>query len=101
MTEQTLPIEPAAETLKAFNQLLAEKGLTAYVVDKLVDDRRHGVIGIRPAGMSNVFAKAVDREEYARSSCSWSSADAKLGRPRTGSPKHLALLVLVARLKVS
>jgi hypothetical protein len=101
MTEQITPIEPAAETVKAFNQLLAERGLAYYIVDKVVGELRHGVIGIRPAGASNLFARAVDREEYARSSCSWSSGDATIGRLRTGSPKHRALLALVARLKAS
>lgn len=101
MTEQTTPIEPAAATLKTFNQLLADKGLTFYVFDRLVGEMRHGVIGIRPAGAGNVFAKAVDRQEYVRNSSNWSSADATIGRPRTGSPKHLALVALVERLKAS
>ncbi len=101
MTEQATPIEPAAETVKAFNTLLAERGLTFYIVDKLVGAVQHGVIGIRPAGLSNVLARAIDREEYARSSSVWSSGDAQLGRPRTGSPKHMALLALVDRLKAS
>jgi len=101
MTDQTTSIEPAAETIKAFNNLLAEKDLTAYVFDRLVGELRHGVIGIRPAGAANAFAKAIDREEYARSSSTWSSADATIGRPRTGSPKHRALLALVVRMKAS
>jgi hypothetical protein len=101
MTEQSTPIEPAAETVKAFNTLLAEKGLTYYIFDRLVGEMRHGVIGLRPAGAANVFAKAVDREEYARNSSIWSRSDETIGRPRTGSPKHMALLALVARLKAS
>jgi len=101
MNYQPTPVEPAANTVREFNNLLAEKGLTAYVFDRLVGEMRHGVIGIRPAGLGNVFAAAVDREEYARSTASWSSADAAIGRPRTGGSKHLALLALVARLKVS
>jgi len=63
MTNQMTLLEPAAETVKAFNQLLAERGLAYYIVDMLVGELRHGVIGIRPAGAGNVFAKAVDREE--------------------------------------
>jgi hypothetical protein len=101
MTEQTTPVEPAAATVDAFNQLLAEKGLTYYIFDRLVGEMRHGVIGLRPAGAANVFAPAVDREEFVRSSSSWSSADANIGRPRTGSPKHLALLALVERMWAS
>jgi hypothetical protein len=101
MNEHTTPVEPAAETVKAFNNLLAEKGLAYFIVDKLVGEMRHGVIGVRPAGAGNVFARAIDREEYARSSSSWSCADATIGRPRTGGPKHMALLALVARLKAS
>jgi hypothetical protein len=99
MTEQITPIEPAAETVKAFNKLLAEKSLAVYIVDKLVGELRHGVISLRPAGISNAFARAVDRVEYSRSSSSWSSGDAKIGRLRTGSPKHLALRALVARMQ--
>lgn len=95
------PIESAARTVKIFNAPLVEKGLTAYVFDRLVGELRHGVIGIRPAGLANVFAKAVDCEKYARSSSTWSSADATIGHPRTGSPKHRALLVLVERIKAS
>jgi hypothetical protein len=94
-------LEPAASTVREFNNLLAARGLTAYVFDRLVGEMRHGVIGIRPAGLGNVFAPAVDREEYARSTASWSSADATIGRPRTGGPKHRALLALVAKLKAS
>lgn len=101
MTDHTTPIEPAAETVRTFNQLLAEKNLAFYIVDRLVGELRHGVIGIRPAGAGNVFARAIDREEYARSSSSWSSSDVTLGRPRTGSPKHLALLALCKRMKAS
>lgn len=98
MTEHTL-LEPAAETVRTFNNLLAEKGLTYYICDRLVGEMRHGVIGIRAAGAANVFARAIDREEYARSSSIWSSGDASIGRPRTGSPKHRALLALVARIQ--
>jgi hypothetical protein len=93
--------ESAAETVRTFNLLLAERGLAYYIVDKLVGEMRHGVIGVRPAGLSNVLAPAVAREEYTRSSSSWSSADATIGRPRTGSPKHVALLALVDRLRAS
>jgi hypothetical protein len=88
----------AAATVHAFNELLAEKRLAYYICDRLVGDVRHGVIGLRPAGAGNVFARAVDREEYTRSS-TWSSADATIGRPRTGSPKHMALLALVERMR--
>lgn len=91
----------AAETVKAFNSLLAEKGLTFHIVDQLVGEERHGLISVRLAGLGNAFAKALDKEMYRRSSVSWSSADAQLGRPRTGGPKHLALLALVARLRAS
>jgi hypothetical protein len=101
MNEQSTPLEPAAETIRAFNALLAEKRLAYYVFDRLAGDVRHGVIGLWPAGAGNIFAPAVDREEYCRSSSTWSSTDATLGRPRTGSPKHLALLALVARMKGS
>jgi hypothetical protein len=93
--------ESASDTVRTFNNLLAERGLAYYVVDRLVGDVRHGVIGLRPAGAGNVFARAVDREEFARSSSSWSSADATIGRPRTGSPKHLALVALVERMRAS
>lgn len=34
MTEQTTPVEPAAATVNAFNQLPAEKGLTYYIFDR-------------------------------------------------------------------
>jgi hypothetical protein len=101
MNEQTTPVGPAAATLREFNNLLAEKGLAYYIVDRLVGDRRHGVIGLRSAGAGNIFAPAVHREEYARRSSTWSSADAQLGRPRTGSQKHMALLALVERMKAS
>jgi hypothetical protein len=101
MNDLTTPVEPAADTVREFNNLLAERGLAAYLFDRLVGEMRHGVIGIRPAGAAHVFAAAVDREEYARNSSSWSNADAVIGRPRTGGSKHLALLALVARLKVS
>lgn len=101
MNNQTTPLEPAADTIRTFNNLLAERGLTYYICDRLVGELRHGVIGLRPVGSGNVFAKAVDREEYIRSSSSWSSADATIGRPRTGSPKHRALLALVARMNAS
>lgn len=96
-----ITLELAASTVREFNNLLAARGLTVYVFDRLVGEMRHGVIGIRPAGAGNVFAKALDREEYARNSSSWSSADAEIGRPRTGGSKHMALLALVARLKAS
>ena len=95
MNSQPTALEPAAETVRTFNALLAEKGLAYYIVDKLVGEVRHGVIGIRPAGLSNVLAWAIDREEYSRSSSIWSSGDATVELPRTGSPKHLALLALV------
>lgn len=98
MTEHTTPIEPAAETVRTFNQLLEEKNLAYYICDRVVGELRHGVIGIRPAGAGNVFARAIDREEYARSS-SWSSSDATLGRPCTSSSKHMALLALFERMK--
>lgn len=97
----TTAIEPAAETVKIFNNLLAEKGLAYFVFDRLVGQVRHGVIGLRPAGAANVFAKAVDREEYVRTSASWSSSDTTIGRLRTGSPKHRAVLALVERMKTS
>lgn len=70
MTDNTTPIEPAAETVRTFNQLLAEKNLAFYIVDKLAGELRHGVMGIRPAGPGNVFARAIDREGYVRNSSS-------------------------------
>lgn len=91
--------ESAADTIKAFKAILAEKNLDYYIVDQLVGEGRHGLIGVRLAGISNAFARAVDKEMYSRSSVGWSSADATIGRLRTGSSKHLALLVLTQRLK--
>lgn len=99
MNDQTTTLQPAAETVKEFNSLLAAKGLTYYIFDRLVGEVRHGVIGLRPAGAANVFAKAVDREEYPRNSSVWSRSDETIGRPRTGSPKHLALLALCQCMK--
>lgn len=101
MNGQITPLEPAADTIRTFNNLLAERQLAFYICDRLVGELRHGVIGLRPAGAGNGFARAIDREEYARSSSSWSSADATIGRPRTGSPKHRALLALVERMRAS
>jgi len=101
MTDQATTIEPASQTVKTFNNLLADRGLTYHIVDQLVGEERHGLISVRPAGLSNAFAKAVDKELYSRRGISWSSADAQLGRPRTGGSKHLALLALMARLKAS
>jgi hypothetical protein len=99
MNDQPTALQPAAETVKDFNNLLAAKGLTYHVFDRLIGEMRHGVIGLRPAGAANVFVRAVYREEYARNSSVWSRSDETIGRPRTGSPKHLALLALCQRMK--
>lgn len=91
-------LEPARETIKAFEELLAAKGFDYYITWCWEGWRRYGVIGIRPGGAANVLAPAIDREVFARSDSTWGDADRTIGRVRTGSPKHLAIRALLTRL---
>lgn len=104
MTGQTTaPViyEPAADTARAFEKLLAERGLGYYIVWTWAEWRRHGVIRIVTLdayGKPDWTKEAFAREVFARSTSSWGASDAVVGRVRTGSPKHLALLALIAKL---
>jgi hypothetical protein len=91
-------IEPAQETVTAFKELLASKGLAYFVSWRWEGWRKFGIIGVRPAGQSQALAPAVDREEFARSTSRFTAADRVIGKVRTGSPKHLAISALSRRL---
>lgn len=89
---------PAAESVQSFKQLLADQGLAYFVTWRWEGWRKFGVIGVRPAGVENALEPALEREEFARSNSSFTAADRLIARVRTGSPKHLAILALTARL---
>lgn len=94
--------EPAADTAIVFKSLLAEKGLGYYIVSTWVGWRRHGVIRVVPLdarGEPDWTKPPVQREEFPRSSSAWGQSDKVVGRVRTGSPKHAALLNLIQRMK--
>jgi hypothetical protein len=91
-------LEPAQETVAAFKELLASKGLSYFVSWRWEGWRKFGIIGVRPAGQAQALAPAVDREEFARSTSRFTAADRVIGKVRTGSPKHLAISALSRRL---
>jgi hypothetical protein len=106
MTVETAQViyEPAADTAKAFQALLAERGLGYYIVHTWVEWRRHGVIRVVPLdakGKADWTEPAVQREVFARSTSSWGPSDSVVGRVRTGSPKHQALLNIIERIRAS
>lgn len=90
--------QPASETVKQFQQLLADNNLAYYISWRWEGWRKHGVVGIMPKCEWYALLPAIDREEFSRASSTWGTNDRTLGRVRTGSPKHLAILALYKRL---
>lgn len=99
---QAVIYEPAADTARAFESLLAEKELGYYIVSTWSGWRRHGVIRVVPLdarGEPDWTKQAVVREEFVRSTSLWRQSDRVVGRVRTGSPKHQALLNIIKQLR--
>ncbi len=93
--------ELAADTAKAFESMLAEKGLGYYIVSAWAGWRRHGVIRVVPLdaqGEADWTKPPILCEEFVRSTSSWRKSDRVVGRARPGSPKHQALLNIIQRL---
>jgi len=102
MNTETVVYQPAADTVRAFENLLTEQGLGYYIVSTWTGWRRHGVIRVVPldARREPDWTKPpVQREEFARSTSAWGQSDRVIRRVRTGSPKHVALLNIIQRLK--
>jgi len=102
MNAEIVVYQSAADTVRAFENLLIEQGLGYYIVSTWVGWRRHGVICIVPLdarGEPDWTKHPIIREEFARSTSAWGQADRPVGRVRTGSPKHVALLSLIQRLR--
>jgi hypothetical protein len=99
-TFSTVPaaLQPASETVKEFEQMLTENNLSYYISWHWAGWRKHGVIGITRKCEWYELPPVLDREEFSRASSAWGAKDRTLGRVRTGSPKHLAILTLYHRL---
>jgi hypothetical protein len=91
-------LQPAAETAPGFEQLLAANNLSYYISWRWEGWRKHGVIGITEKCEWYELPPVLEREEFSRASSKWGSKDRTLGRVRTGSPKHSAILALYQRL---
>ncbi|MBK4733030.1 hypothetical protein [Noviherbaspirillum pedocola] len=92
--------EPAADSVKAFQALLAKHRLGYLIVWTSAGWHKHGVIRVFPLTENGALdtRHLVFAEEFTRSNSSWGVADRVLGRVRTGSPKHRAILALLASL---
>jgi len=74
--------EPAADTAKAFESMLAEKGLGYYIVSAWAGWRRHGVIRVVPVdaqGEADWTKPPILCEEFVRSTYRGGSLTGLLG----------------------
>ncbi|MDB5854791.1 MAG: hypothetical protein JWR22_2832 [Herminiimonas sp.] len=100
ITRANTPLDSLSgvDTVILFKQLLACHGLSYFITSSWEGWRRHGRIGITERAEWFELKPTLEAEEFARSSSSWGAADQKVGRIRTGSPKHRAIVALIEKI---
>jgi hypothetical protein len=101
MARQEAPMrELASDSVEAFEALLAKHCLGYLIIWTWAGWTKHGVIRIFPLTEQGALdtRQLLASEKFARSNASWGKSDQVLGRVRTGSPKHRAILALVDSL---
>src|SRR5690349_7764804 len=90
----------ASDSVEAFEALLAKHHLGYLIIWTWAGWRKHGVIRIFPLTEQGALdtRQLLASEEFARSNASWGKSDQVLGRVRTGSPKHRAIVALLDSL---
>ena len=89
--------EPAAQTTARFMAVLRRYDLDYGITWQWVGRVRHGVLEVYENALGpcdgNVLAQTFERNTAV-----WEESDCRIGKVRTGSPKHLAIKAALERL---